>query len=84
VSPMVQEHADLIASIRSNAPVNEAVRVAESTLTAIGARIAAYTGREISWKWLMEGSKLDLFPQNPGPGPGNFGPVPIPGVTPLV
>ena len=84
VSPMVQEHADLIASIRSNTPVNEAVRVAESTLTAIGARIAAYTGREISWKWLMEGSKLDLFPQNPGPGTGIFGPVPIPGVTPLV
>ena len=44
VDPMVQEHADLIASIRANAPVNEAERVAESTLTAIGARIAAERG----------------------------------------
>jgi hypothetical protein len=32
----------------------------------------------------MEGSKLDLFPANPGPGPGIFGPVAIPGTTPLV
>ena len=84
INPMVQEHADLIASIRSNTPVNEAERVAESTLTAIGARIAAYTGREVSWKWLMEGSTLDIFPRKPGPGPGVFGVVPIPGVTPLI
>ena len=84
VNPMVQEHADLIASIRRNTPVNEAERVAESTLTAIGARIAAYTGREVSWKWLMEGSTLDIFPRKPAPGSGVFGVVPIPGVTPLV
>jgi predicted dehydrogenase len=82
--PMVMEHTDLIASIRANNPLNETLQVAESTLTAIGARMAAYTGREVSWKWLMEGSKLDLFPANPGPGPGIFGPVAIPGTTPLV
>jgi predicted dehydrogenase len=82
--PMVVEHTDLIASIRANNPLNETLQVAESTLTAIGARMAAYTGREVSWKWLMEGSKLDLFPANPGPGPGIFGPVAIPGTTPLV
>jgi hypothetical protein len=32
----------------------------------------------------MEGSKLDIFPVHPGPGAGIFGPVPIPGATPLV
>jgi hypothetical protein len=32
----------------------------------------------------MEGSKLDIFPANPGPGAGIFGPVPIPGTVPLV
>ncbi len=84
INPQVQEHTDLIASIRANSPVNEAVRVAESTLTAIGGRIAAYTGREVSWKWLMEGSKLDLFPKNPAAGAGVFGPVPIPGAYALV
>jgi len=84
VDPMVQEHANLITNIRANTRINEAVRVAESTLTAIGGRIAAYTGREISWKWLMEGSKLDIFPANPAPGAGVYGAVPIPGANPLV
>ena len=84
INPMVVEHTDLIASIRSNNPLNEGERVALSTLTAIGGRIAAYTGREISWKWLMEGSKLDLFPKQIGPGPGVFSAVPVPGKTELV
>ena len=56
---MVQEHKDLIASIRSGQPLNEGQRVAESTLTAIGARIAAYTGKVITWDWLMNTSKQE-------------------------
>jgi predicted dehydrogenase len=82
--PFVQEHTDLIASIRSNQPYNEGERVALSTLTAIGGRMSAYTGREISWKWLMEGSKLDIFPKSPGPGAGIFSKVAIPGTAELV
>ncbi len=83
-NPMVEEHKDLIASIRKNAPLNEGEQVAMSTLTAIGGRISAYTGREISWKWLMDGSKLDIFPKDPKPGPGHFPAVPIPGMVELV
>ncbi|MSU65707.1 MAG: twin-arginine translocation signal domain-containing protein [Opitutus sp.] len=82
--PYVVEHTDLINSIRGNAPLNEGEQVALSTMTAIGGRMAAYTGREISWKWLMEGSKLDIFPKNPAPGAGLFGAVPIPGKIELV
>jgi hypothetical protein len=84
VDPLVQEHTDLITSIRANNPINDGIRIAESTLTAIGGRMAAYTGREISWSWLLNGSKLDIFPKNPAPGPGVFGSVPVPGETPLV
>ena len=84
MDPYVQEHTDLIKSIRANDPINDGIRVAESTLTAIGGRIAAYTGREISWSWLMNGSKLDIFPKNPAPGPGLYGPVPIPGTVPMI
>ena len=62
VNGQVQEHVDLIASIRSGKPLNEGVRVAESTLTAIGARIAANTGQVITWDWLMKESKLSLVP----------------------
>ena len=62
VNGQVQEHADLIASIRSGKPLNEGQRVAESTLTAIGARIAAFTGQVITWDWLMNESKQSLVP----------------------
>jgi len=43
--PYVQEHADLIAAIRAGKPYNELQTVAESTLTAILGRMAAYTGQ---------------------------------------
>jgi predicted dehydrogenase len=61
-NPYVQEHVDLIASITSGKPLNEGRQVAESTLTAIMGRISAYTGRAVSWDWLMNVSKLDLTP----------------------
>jgi myo-inositol 2-dehydrogenase / D-chiro-inositol 1-dehydrogenase len=46
--PYVQEHTDLIASIRGGTPLNELRRVAESTLTAIAGREAAYTGKVVA------------------------------------
>ena len=80
-NPYVQEHIDLIKSIRAGKPLNEGRRVAESTLTAIGARIAAYTGRNITWDWLLNSSKLDLVPKQADlkPGPGFFNPIPTGG-----
>ncbi|MBN1507811.1 MAG: Gfo/Idh/MocA family oxidoreductase [Sedimentisphaerales bacterium] len=72
INGQVQEHADLIASIRSGRPLNEGQRVAESTLTAIGARIAAYTGRVITWDWLINTSKQELVPREVKPGAGLF------------
>jgi len=76
VNGQQQEHIDLIQSIRSGNLLNEGQRIAESTLTAIGARTAAYTGRDITWDWLMNQSKMDLVPRNPGPGRGVFYPIP--------
>lgn len=83
-NPLVVEHTDLIASIRNNAPLNEGEQVALSTLTAIGGRMSAYTGREISWNWLLTASKLDIFPKEIAAGPGVFPKVPIPGSVELV
>ncbi len=62
VNGQQQEHIDLIKSIRAGKPLNEGVRIAESTLTAIGARIAAFTGQVITWDWLMKESKQSLVP----------------------
>jgi predicted dehydrogenase len=74
VDGMQQEHNDLIASIRAGEPLNEGQRIAESTLTAIGARMSAYTGRSLSWKWLVNASKLDIVPpqEQMKNGPGLF------------
>ncbi len=84
VNPYVQEHKDLIESIRRGQPLNEGVRIAESTLTAIMGRMSAYTGRELSWKWVMNSSKLDLSPERYEFGDLAVAPVAVPGQTPLV
>ncbi len=83
--PYVQEHVHLIASIRDGKPINEARNVAESTLAAIMGRMSAYTGREVTWKWAMEESKLDLMPKpDIAFGAMAVPDVAIPGVTKLV
>ena len=61
-NPYVEEHSDLIQSINDGKPLNEAKRFAESTLAGIMGRMSTYTGREISWDWVMKASKLDLSP----------------------
>jgi len=70
VNGMQQEHIDLIKSIRAGKPLNEGQRIAESTLTAIGARMSAYTGRSFSWNWLLNASKRDIVPKQEDLKPG--------------
>jgi len=84
VSPLVQEHADLITSIRRGEPLNEGVRIAESTLTAIMGRISAYTGNALKWDWAMNASKLDLTPPKYEFGPLPDAPPAVPGQTQLI
>jgi predicted dehydrogenase len=78
-----QEHADLIASIRAGKPLNEAVRVAESCLTAIMGRMSAYTGQEIAWDQALN-SKEDLMPAKLELGPLPVAPVAMPGKTAFI
>ena len=74
VNGQLQEHIDLIQSMRSGSVLNEGQRIAESTLTAIGARMSAFTGQTLEWDWLMNDSKLSLVPKRKAmkPGPGVF------------
>jgi len=83
-NPYVQEHKDLIESIRKGRPLNEGKQVAESTLTAIMGRMSAYTGRALSWDWVMNSSKLDLSPPRYKLGDLPVAPVAVPGKTDLV
>ena len=83
ITPYVQEHTDLVASIRSGKPYNELKQVAESTLTAILGREAAYTGQELTWDEVLK-ADLDLTPpQTNAFGPLEVPPVPMPGRTKL-
>jgi predicted dehydrogenase len=79
----VQEHADLIKSIRDGQPLNEAQTVAESTLTAIMGRMSCYTGKEVTWEQALN-SKLDLMHEDLAFGPMPVDPVAIPGKTELI
>jgi predicted dehydrogenase len=81
---LVQEHADLIKSIREGKPINEGRQVAESTLTAIMGRISAYTGRALKWDWVMNASELDLTQAEYKMGELPVRPVAVPGKTQLV
>jgi predicted dehydrogenase len=81
--PYVQEHADNIAAIRAGKPLNEAQAVAESTMSAIMARMSAYSGQKVTWDQCLN-SKLDLRPDNWGMGDAKGMPaVAIPGKSQL-
>jgi myo-inositol 2-dehydrogenase / D-chiro-inositol 1-dehydrogenase len=80
-----QEHKDLIDSIRAGSPIVELQQTAESSLTAVMGRMAAYTGKKVTWDFVTKESQLDLFPKDlridgERPKP-EFA---IPGKTPLV
>jgi len=60
--PYIQEHTDLIASIRSGKPLNEGQRIAESTLCAIMARESAYSQQRFKRTWYIAKSDLNLLP----------------------
>jgi predicted dehydrogenase len=55
------EHDELFASIRSGKPINNGEYMAKSTLLAIMGRMAAYTGKQITWQMALD-SKQDLSP----------------------
>lgn len=83
-NPYEQEHVDLVASITGAGPyLNEARRVAESTMTAIMGRMSAYTGKEVTLELAMA-SQLDLTPASLAFGELPVGEVPVPGSTPLI
>ena len=59
-NPYVQEHIDLIESIKSGKPINELKNVAESTMTAILARMAAYSGQSLTWEQGLNSNEVTM------------------------
>ncbi len=61
-NPYVEEHKDLIASIRAGEPLNEGERIANSTLCAIMGRESAYSRQQFKTSWFLNRCTLDLLP----------------------
>lgn len=78
--PYVSEHTALAASIRGDGPyINHGMAVAESTMTCIMGREAAYSGLKITWDMMMN-SKQDLTPKEFGyDSKIEVPPLPVPG-----
>jgi predicted dehydrogenase len=80
--PYVQEHVDLLASLRAGKPLNELKNVAYSTLSAIMGRMSTYTGKAVTWDEALN-STQDIVPRELAFGPLPVPPVAMPGTTEL-
>ena len=72
------EHDELFAGIRSGKLINDGESAAYSTLMAIMAREAAYTGKKLTWKQMLA-STQNLAPKEYAWGDIPTPPVPMPG-----
>ena len=72
VNPYVQEHADLLASIRAGQPLNEAEQIIASVMSAIMGRMSAYSGQLVRYSDALK-SQVSLMPEKL-----EFGPLPPP------
>ena len=78
------EHNELFASIRDGNPINDGDWMSSSTMMGIMGRMAAYTGKEISWEQAMN-SQEKLVPEFFEPNMNlPIRPMSIPGATPFV
>lgn len=75
--PYLPEHVALIESIRAGTPINNLQDAAESTLTAIMGRMAAYRGEIVTWEKALQ-DKEDLMPARLEFGPLAVAPVASP------
>jgi hypothetical protein len=79
--PYVQEHIDLLNSIRAGRPLNELQQVTESTFTAILGRNSAYACKTLKWDDALAANEDTMpkhltmdasVPVSPAPTPGSW------------
>jgi predicted dehydrogenase len=78
VNPYVQEHADMLASIRAGQPLNEAEQIIASVMSAIMGRMSAYSGQLVRYSDALK-SQVSLMPAKLEFGPLPPTAMPIPG-----
>ncbi len=80
----IMQHALQIKAIRKGLKLNDGKQVSESTLMTLMGRMSCYTGKTVTWDWIMNESKTNLTPDKFEFSSHPFPEVAIPGVTPLV
>lgn len=82
----VQEHVDLIRSVMTGKPLNDAKSIAESTVVAIMGRISSYTGELVRWNDLMKNESSPFYNLTCAPTALDFekGPIVLPKEEPPV
>jgi len=78
--PYTQEHINLQNAILRDQPLNEAEQVALSSMCAIMGRMAAYTGKDLTWDAAYNSAEV-LMPDSVDFGPRPEAPVAVPGKT---
>ncbi|MDC0937290.1 gfo/Idh/MocA family oxidoreductase, partial [Pirellulales bacterium] len=78
-----REHEELFRSIRAGQPINNGHYMCNSTMMAIMGRLAAYTGKTLTWEQ-CQASTERLGPTEYAWGDAPEPVVPIPGKTKLV
>jgi len=83
---IVQEHVDLIRSVITGKPLNDAKRIAEVTLVGIMGRISAYTGEMVRWSDLIKNEKSPHYNLALSLSPLDFekGPITMPAEIPPI
>jgi predicted dehydrogenase len=77
------EHDELFAAIRAGSERNDGVWMARSTMLAIMARMAAYTGESLTWEQALQ-SKESYAPERYQFGDIALAPVALPGRTKFI
>jgi myo-inositol 2-dehydrogenase / D-chiro-inositol 1-dehydrogenase len=81
---MYQNEVDaLLTAIRTGRPLNHGTRMAHSTLLAIMARLAATSGKVVTWEQALA-STHRLGPASLAWGEYTYDPLPVPGQAPLI
>ena len=76
-NPFVQEHVNLVTSIRTGKPLNDVEAQVNSTLICIMGRVSAYTGKDVTWDEIWN-SDMSLGPKTYSLGPVEGIPETIP------
>lgn len=81
---ILQQHRELLKSVRNAEPINTVEELTNVTMMAIAGRISAYSGMKFKYGWARNASKENFFPKDLKFGKKPIEPLAVPGEYKLV